>query len=147
MNDILFGNNNQTMMKKMAHKSFAANKKRNMVTVIAIILTTSMRITHCGHSHLFPLVIICPSEKNPICLMGLIIFRCSNLIFRSRPSGSPSGSRITAATIIWVMQSVIFRKSTGKDRLPQRIIPAVRHRCYCHPNLHPYFRMFDSHVS
>ena len=40
MNDILFGNNNQTMMKKMAHKSFAANKKRNMVTVIAIILTT-----------------------------------------------------------------------------------------------------------
>ena len=27
-------------MKKMAHKSFAANKKRNRVTVIAIILTT-----------------------------------------------------------------------------------------------------------
>lgn len=40
MNDILFGNNNQTIMKKMAGKSFAANKKRNMVTVIAIILTT-----------------------------------------------------------------------------------------------------------
>ena len=40
MNDILFGNNNQMIMKKMAGKSFAANKKRNMVTVIAIILTT-----------------------------------------------------------------------------------------------------------
>lgn len=40
MNDILFGNSNWTIIKKMADKSFAANKKRNMVTVIAIILTT-----------------------------------------------------------------------------------------------------------
>ncbi|NBJ03415.1 hypothetical protein D3Z62_25825 [Lachnospiraceae bacterium] len=70
MNDILFGNNNQTMMKKMAHKSFAANKKRNMVTVIAIILTTVLVTSVFGigisymKSNVNNLNIILPTNHN-----------------------------------------------------------------------------------
>lgn len=40
MNDILFGNNNKTIIKKLANRSFRSNKMRNVIAVIAIALTT-----------------------------------------------------------------------------------------------------------
>lgn len=40
MNDILFGNNNKTVIKKLANRSFRSNKMRNVIAVIAIALTT-----------------------------------------------------------------------------------------------------------
>ena len=40
MNDILFGNNNKAVIKKLANRSFRSNKMRNVVAVIAIALTT-----------------------------------------------------------------------------------------------------------
>ena len=40
MNDILFGNNNKAVIKKLANRSFRSNKMRNVIAVIAISLTT-----------------------------------------------------------------------------------------------------------
>ena len=40
MNDILFGNNNKAVIKKLANRSFRSNKRRNVIAVIAIALTT-----------------------------------------------------------------------------------------------------------
>ena len=40
MNDILFGNNNKAVIKKLANRSFRSNKMRNVIAVIAIVLTT-----------------------------------------------------------------------------------------------------------
>lgn len=40
MNDILFGNNNKAVIKKLANRSFRCNKMRNVIAVIAIALTT-----------------------------------------------------------------------------------------------------------
>lgn len=40
MSDILFGNNNKAVIKKVANRSFHSNKKRNILAVIAIALTT-----------------------------------------------------------------------------------------------------------
>lgn len=40
MNDILFGNNNKAVIKKLANRSFQSNKMRNVIAVIAIALTT-----------------------------------------------------------------------------------------------------------
>lgn len=234
MNDILFGNNNQTIMKKMAGKSFAANKKRNMVTVIAIILTTVLvtSIFGIGISYMksvskqtmmqrgtkAQLLLVNPTEHhlswlnrdtnvekiglerqiatakndqahkaNGIFLrwadedqwkemtmpaMGDVhgeypqekdeIFMPGWLVadmgvehpeigmeigmtcryggttidhpalsdFHEQTFRLSGGIRITAAITKWVMQSVIFRKDTGKDLLLQRITHAVRHRCY-----------------
>ena len=40
MNDILFGNNNGPIIKKLTKRSLKANKRRNFFLVMAIILTT-----------------------------------------------------------------------------------------------------------
>ena len=40
MNDILFGNNNKAVIKKLANRSFRSNKMRNVIAVIANALTT-----------------------------------------------------------------------------------------------------------
>lgn len=40
MSDVLFGNNNKAVIKKVANRSFHSNKKRNILAVIAIALTT-----------------------------------------------------------------------------------------------------------
>ena len=40
MNDILFGNNNKAVIKKLANRSFHSNKMRNVIAAIAIALTT-----------------------------------------------------------------------------------------------------------
>ena len=40
MNDILFGNNNKAVIKKLANRSFRSNKMRNVIAVIAIALTS-----------------------------------------------------------------------------------------------------------
>ena len=40
MSDVLFGNNNKAVIKKVANSSFHSNKKRNILAVIAIALTT-----------------------------------------------------------------------------------------------------------
>lgn len=40
MNDILFGNNNKAVIKKLANRNFRSNKMRNVIAVIAIALTT-----------------------------------------------------------------------------------------------------------
>lgn len=45
MNDILFGNNNQTVIKKLSGRYFKANKSRNIIAIIAIILTTTLFAT------------------------------------------------------------------------------------------------------
>ena len=42
MNDILFGNNNQTVLKRLSGRYFKANKNRNRIAVIAIVLTTTL---------------------------------------------------------------------------------------------------------
>lgn len=42
MNDILFGNNNQTVIKHLAKKSYRANKRRNMIVIVALALTAFM---------------------------------------------------------------------------------------------------------
>ena len=42
MNDILFGNNNQAVLKRLSGRYFKANKSRNMIAVIAIVLTTTL---------------------------------------------------------------------------------------------------------
>ena len=40
MSDVLFGNNNKAVIKKVANRSFHRNKKRNILAVTAIALTT-----------------------------------------------------------------------------------------------------------
>ena len=40
MSDILFGNNNKAVTKKLSMRSFFANKSRNIFAIIAIVLTT-----------------------------------------------------------------------------------------------------------
>ena len=40
MNDILFGNNNGPILKKLTKRSLKANKRRNFFLVMAIMLTT-----------------------------------------------------------------------------------------------------------
>ena len=40
MNDILFGNNNKAVIKKLANRSFRSSKMRNVIAAIAIALTT-----------------------------------------------------------------------------------------------------------
>ncbi len=45
MNDILFGNNNGAVIKKMSGRYFRADKSRNIIAVIAIILTTILFTT------------------------------------------------------------------------------------------------------
>ena len=39
MNDILFGNTNRPVIKKLAGRYFKSSKSRNVIAVIAIILT------------------------------------------------------------------------------------------------------------
>ena len=45
MNDILFGNNNGAVIKKLSDRYFKSNKSRNIIAVIAIILTTILFTT------------------------------------------------------------------------------------------------------
>ena len=42
MSDILFGNNNQSSIKRLAQKSYRANKRRNLFATLALALTTFM---------------------------------------------------------------------------------------------------------
>ncbi len=45
MNDILFGNNNNAVIKKLSGRYFRAGKSRNIIAIIAIILTTILFTT------------------------------------------------------------------------------------------------------
>ncbi len=45
MNDILFGNNNGAAIKKLSGRYFKSNKSRNIIAVIAIVLTTVLFTT------------------------------------------------------------------------------------------------------
>lgn len=45
MNDILFGNNNGTVIKKLSGRYFKASKSRNIIAIIAIVLTTILFTT------------------------------------------------------------------------------------------------------
>ena len=45
MNDILFGNNNRPIIEKLSKRYFKASKSRNIITIIAIILTTVLFTT------------------------------------------------------------------------------------------------------
>lgn len=45
MNDILFGNNNNSAIKKLSSRYFKASKSRNIIAIIAIILTTILFTT------------------------------------------------------------------------------------------------------
>ena len=45
MNDILFGNNNGAAIKKLSGRYFKSNKSRNIIAVIAIVLTTILFTT------------------------------------------------------------------------------------------------------
>lgn len=45
MNDILFGNNNGAVIKKLSGRYFTASKSRNIIAIIAIILTTILFTT------------------------------------------------------------------------------------------------------
>ena len=45
MNDILFGNNNGAVIKKLSRRYFKASKSRNIIAIIAIILTTILFTT------------------------------------------------------------------------------------------------------
>ncbi|MDE5717961.1 MAG: ABC transporter permease [Lachnospiraceae bacterium] len=45
MNDILFGNNNGAVIKKLSGRYFRSNKSRNIIAVIAIVLTTILFTT------------------------------------------------------------------------------------------------------
>lgn len=40
MNDILFGNSNRPVIKKLSKRYFKAGKSRNIIAIIAIALTT-----------------------------------------------------------------------------------------------------------
>ena len=45
MNDILFGNNNGAVIKKLSGRYFKAGKSRNIIAIIAIVLTTILFTT------------------------------------------------------------------------------------------------------
>ena len=45
MNDILFGNNNRPIIKKLSKRSFQQNKIRNAIATLAIFLTTLLICT------------------------------------------------------------------------------------------------------
>ena len=45
MNDILFGNNNKPIIKKLSGRYFRASKSRNLIAIVAIILTTILFTT------------------------------------------------------------------------------------------------------
>lgn len=45
MNDILFGNNNRTIIRRLSNCYFKASKSRNVIAMIAIILTTTLFTT------------------------------------------------------------------------------------------------------
>ena len=45
MNDILFGNNNGALIKKLSGRYFKASKSRNIIAIIAIVLTTILFTT------------------------------------------------------------------------------------------------------
>lgn len=45
MNDILFGNNNKPIIKKLSGRYFKASKSRNLIAIVAIILTTILFTT------------------------------------------------------------------------------------------------------
>lgn len=45
MNDILFGNNNRPVIKKLSNRYFKANRSRNTIAIIAIVLTTILFTT------------------------------------------------------------------------------------------------------
>lgn len=45
MNDILFGNNNRPVIKKLSNRYFKSNKSRNIIAVIAIVLTAVLFTT------------------------------------------------------------------------------------------------------
>ena len=45
MNDILFGNNNGAVIKKLSGRYFKASKSRNIIAIIAIVLTTILFTT------------------------------------------------------------------------------------------------------
>lgn len=45
MNDILFGNNNRPVIKKLSGRYFKASKSRNIIAIIAIVLTTTLFTT------------------------------------------------------------------------------------------------------
>ena len=45
MNDILFGNNNRPIIKKLAKRSFQQNRIRNAIATLAIFLTTLLICT------------------------------------------------------------------------------------------------------
>lgn len=42
MDDILFGNNNQATINRLAKRSYRANKQRNVFVTIALFLTAFM---------------------------------------------------------------------------------------------------------
>lgn len=42
MNDLLFGNTNRPVIKRLSKKNFSANKRRNLFVIFAIALTTFM---------------------------------------------------------------------------------------------------------
>ena len=42
MNDILFGNNNQGAIKRLAKRNYRANKQRNFFVTVALFLTAFM---------------------------------------------------------------------------------------------------------
>ena len=48
MNDILFGNNNRPIIEKLSKRYFKASKSRNIITIIAIILTIFERWAGMG---------------------------------------------------------------------------------------------------
>lgn len=51
MTDILFGNNNRTIIKKIANESIRAKRSRNFFVIFAVILTTVLFSTFfsvCG---------------------------------------------------------------------------------------------------
>ena len=45
MQDILFGNNNSPIIKKLSRRYFKASKSRNIIAIVAIILTTVLFTT------------------------------------------------------------------------------------------------------
>ena len=45
MNDILFGNNNRPIIKKLSRRYFKASKSRNIIAIVAIVLTTVLFTT------------------------------------------------------------------------------------------------------
>lgn len=43
MNDLLFGNNNAEIVKRLSKRYFKKNRIRNIAAILAIMLTASMR--------------------------------------------------------------------------------------------------------